>query len=128
MEAIKITKERLEEVLPENIKESDVLDDKTKKTLGAILNYFAILDKSKENGYVILSNTTLRESVGIRMNDLLNCIQTLIENNLIRRERGETRTANKPSVASKYYMCWNELKKPLKKKTFDDIFAQFYET
>ena len=56
MNVIKITDERIDAILPKSIKDSDVLSNNDKKVLGAILHYFLILDKAKENKYIILTH------------------------------------------------------------------------
>lgn len=122
MKAIVISKDRMSLVLPKEISESDILSDNEKMTLAAIMNYYACLDKVKQQKYVFLSNKTLRESVGIRQQHLLEAIQGLIEYGLIKREVGDA----SHRLASKYYVQWGNLKKPIKKLESDDIFSSFY--
>lgn len=125
MNVIKITDERIDAILPKSIKDSDVLSNNDKKVLGAILHYFLILDKAKENKYVILTNEDLRKTVCIRKANVLSSVQNLIEMKLIRRECGKTWKEGEKPQASKYYVNWNNLKKPLKKLEFEDLFSDF---
>lgn len=125
MNVIKITDERIDAILPKSIKDSDVLNNNDKKVLGAILHYFLVLDKAKVNKYVILPNEDLRKTVGIRKSDMLSSVQKLIELNLIIRECGKTWTQGEKPKASKYYIIWDNLKKPVKKPTFEDLFSDF---
>lgn len=127
MEIIKITKERMEQILPSNIKETDVLSDNAKKVLATIMNYFLVLDKPKELGYVFLTNVMLRTSAGIKQNNMMNALQELIDSDLIYRKAGKKRTEGEQSVASRYIVRWNNLTKPLKKnaKTFEELFKDF---
>lgn len=125
MKVIKITDERINAILPKSIKDSDVLSNNDKKVLGAILHYFLILDKAKENKYIILTNENLRKTVCIRNASVLSSVQNLIEMKLIKRECGKTRKEGEKSQASKYYVNWNNLKKPLKKLEFEDLFSDF---
>ena len=125
MNVIKITDERINAILPKSIKDSDVLSNNDKKVLGAILHYFLILDKAKENKYIILTNEDLRKTVCIRKTDMLSSVQNLIEMKLIKRECGKTWKKGEKPQASKYYVNWSNLKKPLKKLEFEDLFSDF---
>ena len=126
MKSIRINEERQNQILPNNIKDSDVLSDNAKKVLATIMNYFLVLEDAKTNGYVYLNNTTLRQSVGIRMNDLLTSLQELIETDLIVREVGRRRIEGEKSFASVYKVNWENLTKPIKKKsTFEELFSSF---
>lgn len=125
MNVIKITDERIDAILPKSIKDSDVLNNNDKKVLGAILHYFLILDKAKENKYVILTNEDLRKTVCIRKAYVLSSVHNLIEMKLIKRECGKSRTKGEKPQASKYYVNWSNLKKPLKKLEFEDLFSDF---
>lgn len=123
MESIRITADRMKVILPKEVQDSDALSDNEKKTLAAVMNYYAFFDKVKQQGYVYLSNKLLRGSVGIRQQLLLEAIQGLIEHGLIKREAGDA----SHRLASKYYVLWDNLKKPIKKLESDDIFASFYK-
>ena len=125
MNVIKITDERINAILPKSIKDSDVLSNNDKKVLGAILHYFLILDKAKENKYIILTNKDLRKTVCIRNAYVLSSVQNLIEMKLIKRECGKTWKKGEEPQASKYYVNWSNLKKPLKKLEFEDLFSDF---
>jgi len=125
MKAIVISEERMNQILPKNIKESDVLNKNEKKVLAVIMNYYAILDNAKRDRYVILSNDKLRAAAGINKNVVLDTVQSLIEYKLIQRERGKRRAKGEKAEASKYYIIWENLNKPLKKLTFEDIFSEF---
>lgn len=129
MEAIVITTERMEEVLPKMIKETKEISQNAKKILAAILNYYSILDIVKTTGFLICPNETLRKCVGIRNEELKRAIQELIDTNLIKREIGKARKKGQQSIASKYIIVWETFTKPLKKKnTFEDIFADFIKS
>lgn len=123
MELITLTKKRVDQILPDNIKNSDVMSNNAKKTLAAILNYFVSMDKAKENGYVYLSNETIRKTIKIGKSQMLNAIQELCEFNLIKRERGEVWTKGKQKTASKYFVYTKKLYEPLVKPCASDILA-----
>lgn len=125
METISVNEKRMEQVLPTNIKESDLVSKNAKKVLATIINYYFVLDEPKKLGYLYMNNDTLRESCKIQRNAMLAAIQELIELGLIRRERGEKWTKGKKPTASRYYVNWNDLKKPIEKKTFEDLFDNF---
>lgn len=129
MKAIRISDERMAEVLPSEIKNTDVLSDNAKKTLATLMNYYLMLEEVKKNGYVYLSNQILRDSVGIRNNDVLSAVQELIECDLIERQAGRRRTQGERAMASTYKVKWNNLVKPIKKKnTFEELFAEFFKS
>lgn len=122
---VKISDERINSILPQNIKDSEVLNQTEKKVLGAILHYFLVLDKAKENKYVILPNEDLRKTVGCRKTDVLSSVQNLIEYKLIKRECGKPRQRGEKAEASKYFVIWDNLTKPIKKPKFEDYFSMF---
>ena len=129
MKAIKITDERMAEVLPSEIKNTDVLSDNAKKTLATIMNYFVILDIAKSSKYLVCPNSVLREAVGIRNNDLINAVQELIECDLIERQVGHKRVEGEKAMASTYVVKWSNLVKPIKKKnTFEELFSEFLKS
>ena len=126
MKAIRITEERQNQILPQNIKETDVLSDNAKKTLATIMNYYVVLEIVKTSKFLVCPNTVLREAVGIRKNDLLSAVQELIECGLIIREIGKRRTEGEKGTASVYRVIWENLTKPIKKKeTFEELFSEF---
>lgn len=129
MKAIRITDERMAEVLPSEIKNTDVLSDNAKKTLATIMNYFVVLNIARTSGYLVCPNSVLREAVGIRNNDLLSAVQELIECDLIERQVGHKRVEGEKSTASTYIVKWPNLVKPIKKKnTFEELFSEFLKS
>lgn len=126
MKPIVITEERMNEILPKSVKDTDVISDDAKKVFAAILNYYAILNVVQTTRYLICPNSVLRESVKIKNNNMLSAVQELIECGLIEREIGQARVEGQKGIASKYTIIWDALKKPLKKKnTFEELFADF---
>lgn len=126
MKAIRITEERQNQILPKNIKDTDVLSENAKKTLATIMNYYAVLEIVKTSGFLVCPNTVLREAVGIRKNDLLSAVQELIECSLITREIGKRRTEGEKGTASVYRVIWENITRPVKKKeTFEELFSEF---
>ena len=126
MKAIRITEERQNQILPKNIKDTDVLSENAKKTLATIMNYYAVLEIVKTSGFLVCPNTVLREAVGIRKNDLLSAVQELIECSLITREIGKRRTEGEKGTASVYRVIWENITRPVKKKeTFEELLSEF---
>lgn len=129
MKAIKITDERMAEVLPAEIKNTDVLSNNAKKTLATIMNYFAILNIAKSSKYLVCPNSVLRTAVGIRNNDLIIAVQELIDCDLIERQVGHKRVEGEKATASVYKVIWENLTKPIKKKnTFEELFSEFLKS
>lgn len=129
MKAIKMTEERQNKILPNNIKETDVLSNNAKKTLATIMNYFAILDIAKYSKYLVCPNSVLRKAVGIRNNDLIIAVQELIDCDLIERQVGHKRVEGEKATASVYKVIWENLTKPIKKKnTFEELFSEFLKS
>lgn len=129
MKAIRLTDERMAEVLPSEIKNTDVLSNNAKKTLATIMNYFAILDIAKSSNYLVCPNSVLRKAVGIRNNDLINAVQELIECDLIERQVGHKRVEGEEAMASTYVVKWLNLVKPIKKRnTFEELFSEFLKS
>ena len=128
MKPIVLTEERMQQILPQNIKDTDVISADAKKVLAAIMNYFLTLDKVKEQGSVHLSNTLLRQSAHIKQGYMLTAIQELKEHDLIKREVGKVWTEGEEKTASIYKVMWHNLVKPLKKLTFDDLFSDYLES
>lgn len=127
MKAIKITKERIGEILPVNIKESDVITENAKKTLATIMNYYYTLEVVRENKCLMISTDTLRAAVGIKKASMLEALQELIEHDLIIREVGKKWKSGEKPVASTYIVKWENLTKELKKKTPEDLISAFLQ-
>ena len=131
MKAIKIDEERYNQLLPSNIKETskELLSDVAKWTLAVLLNYQLTSTKAREGKFVAINNTTLCKAVGKRETDVLKAVQELIELELIKRVVGTTREKGKEAKASEYYIQWENLNKKIEKKpTYDDLFAEFFES
>lgn len=125
MEAIKITTERMNQILPKEIRETNELSSNAKKVLAVIINYHFVHEKVKNAGYLAINNATLRNSVELKMNKMKDAISELIECNLIKREAGKTWKHGEKHTASTYTVYWDNLKKEIKKPTFDELFEAF---
>jgi hypothetical protein len=128
METIVITRERMEEVLPQNIKESDVISENAKKVLASLLNYQFTNEKAIEAGFVAIPTKILAQSVTLQKSKALGAIQELVDHQLIVRRVGKSRTIGETALASEYTIQFENLNKPLKKITFQDLYAQFLKS
>ena len=124
---INVSKEMIEHILPSNIKESDAISNESKKVLATIMNYFLVLSQQAKEGYIYLTNSKLRKSLNMSQTNMMNALQELQVLNLIKREAGKKREQGQKAQASRYTVLWNNLNKPLKKSSFEDLFSQFLE-
>lgn len=122
---VQISKERVEELLPQNIKDSDVISNHAKKVLAYLMNQWLVNKKAKESGYVVASNYEL--SVGCKINGgaVMTAVQELIEHNLVLRKAGVKRTQGQTPQASEYTILFHNLRKPLVKNNFETLFGEF---
>ena len=125
MKTIFVTKERAEQVLPQQIKESSELSNNAKKVLATLIHFHFVLDKAIENKCVYLTNTDLRRAVGIQHNAMLTAITELCEYNLIIRKVGVSREKGQKATASKYIIQWKNLLKPLKRKSYFELYNDY---
>ena len=125
MKTIILSDERFRQVLPSCILESELLSNDSKKVLAALINYYFVLDKVVENGYLFITNDDLRNTIQIRKSNMLLAINELIEFGLIEREVGQSRRKGEKATASRYTIIFDNLEKPLKKKNFKDLYNDF---
>lgn len=112
---MKITEERMNEVLPPNILESE-LELATKKVLAALCDWY-LNSPAKESGIVIISNKELAAIACIGGTQLQKALRQLQDYNLVDRIIG-TGLGN----ASQYRINFKQMMKPLKRKTFAELF------
>ena len=114
-------KEKLFEQLPENIVEATEMSDNAKKVLGALL-YWLFNTKAYETGIIAINNGQLRAISGIKQNYMFDAIAELKSFNLVERKVGTER-----GCASEYTINCNNIKKPLKKNSFEYKFSKFFD-
>ena len=112
---VKITEERMNEVLPPNILESE-LDLATKKVLAALCDWY-LNSPAKESGIVIISNKELVAIACVGGTQLQKALRQLQDYNLVDRIIG-TGLGN----ASQYRIDFIQMMKPLKRKSFAELF------
>lgn len=128
MEIIKITKERMEQILPSNIKETDALSNNAKKVLATIINYHLVNEKVKATKFLAINNENLRQSACIGKDYLKTSIQELIECKLITRKVGHKWKEGEQKTASEYRLIVENLKKPIRKPTSDELLDMLFST
>lgn len=128
MEIIKITKERMEQILPSNIKETDVLSDNAKKVLATIINYYLLKEKVKTSKFLAINNEDLRKSANIGKAYLMTAINELTDCNLINRKVGLKWKEGEEKRASEYRLIVENLKKPIKIPSTDKLLESLFET
>ena len=119
--------ESYKDYLPQNIIETDVLNENAKKVLAQIIFLHFTLNSVKENGYLFISNDDLRKLVHIQKNKMLLEINNLtnLKYPLIKREVGESRTKGNKSTSSRYYVLWDNLQKPIEKISFLEMVKRY---
>ncbi len=127
MEIIKITEERMQQILPQTVKDSD-LSTSAKKVLATIINYHLVNDKVRTTGFLAIGNEALRESSEIGKDNLRAAIQELIECKLIERKVGQKWKAGETKKASEYRLNIENIRKPIQKPTSEDLLEMLFQT
>lgn len=113
--------------LPSNIKETDVLRYETKKVLAALLELL-LHSEARNTGVIYCGNKLLRKLSGVGSDNFIPALNQLEDYELITRIKGSVRINQKEKgQASEYRINFKKLKEPIVKKTFDDLFSQFFE-
>lgn len=125
---MKITKERVEQILPQNIKKTTLLSDNAKNVLAMMMHSLLVAKGAQDSGVLVISNNRLRALLEMNRDYMLNAIRELEEYELVTRIVGKTRTEGEPSTASEYHFNWDNIyNKPLKKKTSEELFSKFFK-
>ncbi len=125
---MKISKERVEQILPQNIKETTLLSNNAKNVLAMLMHSLTVSKGAQDSGVLVISNNKLRALLEMNRDDMLNAIRELEEYELITRIVGKSRTEGEPSRASEYHFNWDNIfNKPLKKKTSEELFSKFFK-
>lgn len=118
---MKITEEMMGKILPQNIIDSEELSLASKKVLAALLDWYQN-SEARQTKIVIISNKVLCAISGVGGNSLQESLRELNSYNLVSRTIG-----TKLGDASKYIIHFKNLIKPLKKMSFEEMFAQELE-
>ena len=125
MEIIKITQERMDQILPPTVKDSD-LSKNAKRVLATIINYHLVNDKVRISGFLAINNEDLRKSAGIGKEYLRAAVQELIECRPRGWPDGQKWKAGEKSMASEYRLIIENLRKPIRKPTSDDLLNMLF--
>lgn len=118
---MKITEERMGQLLPQNIIDSQ-LSLASKKVLAAMLDWYQN-SKAKETKVVTISNKVLCAIAGVGGTSLQESLRELNDFNLVSRRIG-----TKLGDASEYTIHFKNLLKPLKRMTFEEMFSEELES
>ena len=127
MEIVKITKERMSQILPQTVKDSD-LSVYAQKVLATIINYHLINEKVRTTGFLAINNEDLRKSAGVGKNYVIEALRELIECKLIDRKVGAKWKVGEQKMASEYRLILENLKKPIKKPSSDELLEMLFST
>ena len=120
-----ISKEQVEELLPQTVKDTDALSDDAKNMFAVLLNSLLVSKGAEETGELIKDTNALRSYVSWRFERMMAAIRELEKLGLITRIPGKPRTSGEPSIATKFIFNWEVIDKPIVRKTHDDLFAKF---
>ena len=127
MENVKITKERMSQILPQTVKDSD-LSVYAQKVLATIINYHLVNEKVRTTGFLAINNENLRKSAGVGKNYFIGALKELIECKLIDRKVGAKWKVGEQKMASEYRLILENLKKPIKKPSSDELLEMLFST
>lgn len=127
MEIVKITEERMSQILPQTVKDSD-LSAYAQKVLATIINYYLVNEKVRTTGFLAINNENLRKSAGVGKNYVIGALRELIECKLIDRKAGTKWKAGEQKRASEYRLIIENLKKPIKKPSSDELLEMLFST
>lgn len=113
---MKITEERMGQLLPQNILDSE-LSLASKKVLAAMLDWYQN-SEAKQTKIVIISNKVLCSIAGVGGDSLQQSLRELNDYGLVTRTIG-----TKLGDASKYVINFKKLLQPLKRMGFEEMFS-----
>lgn len=123
---MKISQERVEQILPQNIKGATLLTENAKNVLAVLMHCLLVTKGAEESGFLIKGNKELRELLQMNRDYMMDALRELEEYDLIKRVQGKTRKQGEKAQASEYHFNWDNIfDKPLKKKTSEELFQRF---
>lgn len=120
-----ITKEQVEELLPQTVKDTDVLTQDAKNMFAVLLNSLLVSKGAEETGVLIKDTDSLRSYVNWRFERMMKALRELERYGLITRTPGRKRVLGECSTATRFVFNWDVIDKPIEKKTHNDFFAKF---
>lgn len=118
---MKISEERMGQLLPQNILDSNELSLASKKVLAAMLDWYQN-SEAKQTKIVIVSNKVLCSISGVGSNSLQESLREINDYGLVTRTIG-----TKLGDASKYIINFKKLLQPLKRMGFEEMFSEELE-
>lgn len=119
-----LTDEKKEQLLSENVKESQ-LSDFAKWMLAWFINQYDCIPNVMNNGYLFVSNVDLQKAVKKNWQLVMSAINELIDTNLLVRVAGESRKNGCKAIATKYYVQFENLFKPIVIPTAEEKYKKF---
>lgn len=114
---MKVTSKRSEELLPQSIKDSE-LNLGTKKVLAALLDWY-LNSEARNTGVIAICNKKLCAIAGVSGETLQRAIRDIEEYGL-----GVRNVGSGIGNASEYHLDFEALAKPLKRKSFEELFLK----
>lgn len=120
-----ITKEQVEELLPQTVKDTEVLTEDAKNMFAVLLNSLLVSKGAEDTGELIIPTDRLRGYVGWRFERMMQALRELERYRLITRTPGKKRVEGESAVATRIVFNWDVIDKPIVRKTYDDLFGKF---
>lgn len=120
-----ISKQEVEELLPQTVKDTDALSPDAKNMFAVLLNSLQVSKGAENTGELIIQTDRLRSYVGWRFERMMKAIRELEKHGLVTRIPGKKRVQGESATATRFVFNWDVIDKPIVKKTHEDIFARF---
>lgn len=120
-----ITKEQVEELLPQTVKDTDALSADAKNMFAILLNSLLVSKGAEDTGELIIPTDRLSRYVGWRFERMMSAVRELEKHGLITRIPGKKRTQGESSIATKFIFNWDVIDKPIVRKSHEDLFSKF---
>ena len=120
-----ITKEQVEELLPQTVKDTDVLTEDAKNVFAILLNSLLVSKGAEDTGVLVMPTDRLKSCIGWGIERIMKAIWELERYELVTRIPGKPRTSGEKATATKYIFHWDVIDKPIVRKTHNDLFTKF---
>lgn len=120
-----ITKEQVEELLPQTVKDTDALSADAKNMFAILLNSLLVSKGAEDTGVLIKDTESLKTYVNWRFERMMNAVRELEKYGLITRIPGKKRTQGESSIATKFIFNWDVIDKPIVRKSHEELFSKF---
>ena len=120
-----ITKEQVEELLPQTVKDTDALSADAKNMFAILLNSLLVSKGAEDTGVLIKDTESLRTYANWRFERMMSAVRELEKYGLITRIPGKKRTLGESSIATKFIFNWEVIDKPIVRKSHEELFSKF---